>query len=409
MTKVLNSIIIVLFSLIIVIIVFTSLFIYWYHPHSLFQLAIPSPSPMNTVCNPSGVQKNSNGAYTLTQLTTDPQGSVVSFQDQSCVIHLLGVNQGGLFLGHAGHPGTQAIIWEKNALHGNIVREALNAYWFNTDIFVPDQNIHFQQWLDTVIHWEEQQGNYVILDLATQFRNPPCGGKGNHTPCPSQNQANKNIPLDPTEKSDYQPTALVALTALAKKYGTDPAVIFDVWNEPSKHELTDEQTFINDMAARIQTVKTYAPNSIIMVYERALDDSMSRQYTTLPTHNILIDSHIYSSQWQPQDTLQKVTYAHQHGQAFIIGEWGGKPGQPSPAKLIPFLQTNNISATYFDASNLVNNADNPTNLNVIGQSVASGYQSIFSGINEFTLPQSSASPANPPSKVKGKRKNKGNI
>jgi hypothetical protein len=67
-----------------------------------------------------------------------------------------------------------------------------------------------------------------------------------------------------------------------------------------------------------------------------------------------------------------------HGQAFIVGEWGGKPGKPEPSVLIPFVKQNNLAACYFIASYIVvGKPDNPNGLNAAGQGVAAGYATIL--------------------------------
>src|SRR5258708_5114415 len=218
------------------------------------QSSSPTPRSKGNGC---GSTRNPGGTYTFSRLHV-ANGKIVD--ENNCAIHLLGVNMGGLYLSSAGHASPSGISWYTQHIPMNIVREAYNAYWWNTDVYVPDERMHFRQWLETVVKWQEQQGNYVILDNASQFHNPPCGddGMGYHVSlCPSQNQASKNIPPDPTEKSSYQPTALTALASLAKLYGNDPAIIFDVWNEPSNSELQglSEQTYLQYMNERINTVR----------------------------------------------------------------------------------------------------------------------------------------------------------
>lgn len=261
----------------------------------------------------------------------------------------------------------------------NIVREAFNAYWWQTDVYVPDAHMHFRQWLQTVVQWQKQNGNYVILDLSTQFHNPPCGA-GANVPCPSQSQASKNNPPNPQEKSIYQPTALSALTDLAKLYAHNPQIIFDVWNEPSNKEIKSisMQTFFQDMNQRIDTVRQYAPDSIVMVYQQGIDQLESGAVPDYTQKNILFDTHIYKAKWSPSDSMPLVNFAHTHGQAVIVGEWGGTPGKPDPSAMIPFVKENNLATCYFIANDLLTgNATNPTGLNNIGQAISSGYSTII--------------------------------
>jgi len=328
-------------------------------------------------CNGQGVTKNADGSYTFSWLHVNSQGQVVDAHN--CLVHLLGMNMGGLFLSSAGHQPPSSISWFKQHIPMNVVREAINTYWWDTNVYVPNAHMHFQQWLETVINWQKQNGNYVIIDAATEFHNPPCG-TGLSVPCPSQDQANKNNPPNPEEQSTYQPTPLQALTDLAKMYGNDPQIIFDVWNEPSPKEISgiSMQTYFQDMNQRINAVRQYAPNSIVMVYENGLQQIMSGQYPMYTQKNLMFDTHIYAAHWTPGNTTSLVSFVHAHGDAFIVGEWGGKPGKPDPGVMIPFLQQNDVEACYFGANDLASGGGAaPVELNSIGQAVASGYGSIL--------------------------------
>lgn len=341
-------------------------------------------------CNNSGVMKIANGSYTFAKLAVDAHGNVVDAGNPSCIIHLLGFNMGGTFLADANGttnlPGLEQYMqfFTTNTLT-NVVRVNYQSYWWNTDVYVPTARMHYKQWLQTYIKLHEQAGHYVILDTGPQYHNPPCGNDGmgvNITSCPSQNQATKNIPQDPTESIYYQPPALQSIADLAKLYANDPAIIFDPWNEPASKTQISEQSFMQDMQQRINTVRQYAPNMLLMVYERALIDIINGQFPELTQPNIMFDAHIYSGNWNPNaGDAASVAFAHAHGQAFIVGEWGGSPGLPSPSVMIPFLKSNGVESTYFEAGNVITGKLlMPGSFNSIGQSVAQGYQSIFGAV-----------------------------
>jgi hypothetical protein len=133
--KAMNSIIVVMFAFLILAITATLLFMHYYLP----QVSIALPSLPNqdssSLCDHTGVQKHADGSFSFSPLTINPEGDIIDANNTGCNIYLLGVNQGGLFLGHAGNPSSQAIAWEKSALHINVVREAYNAYWYNTPEF----------------------------------------------------------------------------------------------------------------------------------------------------------------------------------------------------------------------------------------------------------------------------------
>jgi hypothetical protein len=346
-------------------------------PTGVASPTVPSGTGTTGTCNGKGVVRNADGSYHFSRLHVNGQGAIVD--SSNCIVHLVGLNMGGLFLAAAGHPSLQSIQWFKQQIPMNVVREAFNTYWWQTNVYVPNEHMPYQEWLKTVVKWQEQSGNYVILDAATQFHNPPCG-TGVNVPCPSQNQATKNIPQNPQEKSIYQPPALAALSDLAKIYANDPAIIFDVWNEPSNKQITgiSISTFFQDMNQRINTVRQYAPDAIVMVYQQGLSQIQSGAVPNYTQKNILFDTHIYQANWSPSDTQPLVNYAHTHGQAVIVGEWGGNAGTPVPSVLIPFLKENNVEACYFISSYIVvGKADNPSGLNASGQGVAAGYATIL--------------------------------
>ena len=333
--------------------------------------------------NGCGETQNSNGSFTFSPLHVS-NGKIVD--QNNCAVPLVGLNMGGLFLGAAGHADPTVLSWYSQNIPMNVVREAYNAYWWDTDVYVPNEKMHFRQWLETVVKWQEQQGNYVILDNATQFHNPPCGddGMGYHVSlCPSQNQAQKNTPPDPTELSSYQPTALAALADLAKIYANDPAVIFDVWNEPSNSELKGMswQTYSASMNDRINTVRRYDPHALVMVFDHDLSYIESGKFSNFTQPNLIWDSHIYSPNWNPDNGMaDNVAFARSHGQAYIIGEWGGMNGQPTPDTLMPFISANTVASTYFFSTYLINGGEqHPKSLNSIGQALAASYGSILQG------------------------------
>jgi hypothetical protein len=91
----------------------------------------------------------------------------------------------------------------------------------------------------------------------------------------------------------------------------------------------------------------------------------------------MYDSHIYHANFKVADLTKAIAFAHSHGQAYVIGEWGGVPGQPDPTVLMPLLRANNVNATYFGAEDL-SDGKHPTDLNKIGQAVNAQYTLTFS-------------------------------
>lgn len=367
-------------------------------------------------CNNTGVTRNSIGTYSFAHLVVDSTGNIVNADSRTCKIHLYGVNWGALFLESAQHIDSSTIAWYTSHLHINIVREAYNAYWWNTDVYVPNQKMHFRQWLQTVVKWDEENGNYVILDNATQFHNPPCGNDSNGYNikfCPSQDQSTKNNPSDSTENAWYEPTALTALKSLAQIYAKDPAIIFDVWNEPAYWEVQgiDTKTYFQSMNERIDTVRKYAPNALIMIFDRFAPDMISGKYPNYIQPNLMWDNHIYTPLDTSNHDHQFINFAKVNGQAFIDGEWGAADGIPDPStQMIPFLKETNANSAYFQAGFLAaDHPNHPTALNSIGYALAKGYANLFGNPTsisrisnfspQFDLLQNYPNPFNPSTEI----------
>ena len=169
----------------------------------------------------------------------------------------------------------------------------------------------------------------------------------------------------------------------------DPAILFDVWNEPAPGETKmpvpgsnppirapiSEDTFMADMRDRVSAVSNVTTSHLSIVYVRALNDIINNHYPIFSQPNIMYDNHIYHSNYDNNQLLSLINYAHSHSQAFVIGEWGGAPGQPAPSTFLPILRANNTNDTYFAGGDLYDGSKkNPTTLNAIGQAVDAQYQ-----------------------------------
>lgn len=394
-----NSKIIALFLLIIIVIILPVIIVFL-KQHQIYKQEAASPT-----CNDTGVSKDSSGNYVFAKLAVDSNGNIVDANNPTCIIYLLGLNLAGTFLGNA--QGTtnltgllQYFQFFTQNTYTNIARVNYNSAWWINDVYVPDAHMHYKAWMQSFIKIQEQAGHYVMLDTGPQFNNPPCGNDGMGVVvniCPAQNQAQRNIPLNPMEQTAYEPVALQGLTELSKIYANDPAILYDIMNEPlagttntctaTNGTVTctpiSEATFMQDMNERINAVRQNTPSAIIIVFERALNDIMGVSGQSFPNFtqgNIGFDSHIYAttSSWNQTQTAQKVAFAHKNGEAYFFNEWGAKSGQPDPATMTAFLSKNGVESAYFTAGDLITgNTQNPGSLNSIGQAVAAGYKSIF--------------------------------
>jgi hypothetical protein len=370
----------------------------------------PAPSPSGSAVGHTGggcgVKKNSNGTYTFSWLHVSSDGKIVD--GSGCIVNLVGVNMGALFLGDAGvgmggpQGVPQEIAWFKQHFPMNLVRVNFNSLWWDQNVFVPRANMHFQQWLQQYVKWQEQAGNYVQLDEGPHFPEPPCGGSV--TLCPSQDQGKRDYQANPNQttaqelESNIDP-GVRAWADIARIYANDPAVIYDAWNEPTINNLG---AFFQDMNTLINTIRAANPRALVVVYRHGLSKIMAGRFPDYQQPNLVIDAHIYDGfrgaspatgkpcsepgqpEWTPANSgiSGEVAFAQQHGHAYIINEWGGCYDMPGyHQQIISFAKADHIALAYFTAGNLVTTTSGggaaSWQLNDNGRLVQSGYAGLL--------------------------------
>lgn len=344
-----------------------------------------------------GVRKNADGSYHFSRLHTDTIGDVVD--DSGCVAHLLGLNMGGLFLSTAFTPDATSVAWYKRTFQINIARVDYNAYWWNTDVYVPKYGMHFRQLLQGFVKNLEANGIYVELDNDTAFTEPPCGNdyKGVQiTFCPSQDQGRKDYHQRPSaqtaqELEEYQPTALQALSSLSKLYANDAAVLFNVWNEPGKYifALNDVQHRVPYTQARIGVVRANDPQALIFVFATyPKEDGMYSEA------NLVFDFHVYptfagvspathtscqTTGWNYTTLQSFITPLRLSGRASIIGEWGHCYDDPAyNQQILSIALANNAGLIYFHAGEVAQGPQDSPHINANGVLVQKDYETIYS-------------------------------
>jgi hypothetical protein len=346
-----------------------------------------------------GVKRNSDGTYTFSWLHVSADGQIVDEKD--CRVPLVGFNMGGLFIKDAGGKATLSKIQRyKQNFPMNVARINFNSRWWDYDVYVPSAGMHYRAWLQKYIGWQKQVGNYVMLDKGPHFAEPPCDSSDLKL-CPNQDQGIRDYKANPNaetarELEDYIGYDIAALSDLAKLYANDPALLYDVWNEPTLKNLP---AFYQDMNTLINTVRRQNPASLIIVYQRGYREIVSNEYPDYMQSNLVIDAHVYpnfngtspatgqschspgKSGWTPQnsnlDTL--VQFAHNHGHAFIINEWGGCYDIPEYHQVITsYAKAQGIGLVYFEAGNvLANRNTNALVVNDNGRLVQQAYADIL--------------------------------
>lgn len=342
------------------------------------------------------VTKKSDGTYQFSWLHVDTKGDIVD--PNNCVVLLLGWDSVGAFLGNGGSLGKSG---GNPLVHINLVRVAFNSRWYESDVYVPDQRMHYKAWMQKIVSTLESRGNYVMLDANTTFFEPPCGNDGMGTKitfCPAEGQGtlDYNNAASPYYHNVgglplYQPIAAQALTDLAKLYANDPAVLFDVWNEPGGYIFTLPNSIKSrfaDMNERINDVRQYDPQALVFVFSAGLKEDLSYKQS-----NLVFDFHDYptfkgtspvthtncdTSSSNLTKQQQNFTALRNAGKALFIGEWGGCYDIPSyNQQILSLAKTNNAGLAYFDESALFTKSNGTKQLNANGVLVQQDYNSLF--------------------------------
>jgi hypothetical protein len=364
------------------------------------EMAVPLPrataGQARSACN--SISRNPNGSYSFSWLHVSSSGQIVDVHN--CPVLLAGFNMGDLSYGDA-DAGIKlsTVQWYKRTFPMNVVRVQFNARWWDKNVYVPGAHEAYRNWLRQYVSWQEQVGNYVILDNGPHFAEPPCGGRVSF--CPTQDQGEKDYQSDPNPETakgleTYLGFDLPAWKDLATLYAHDPAMLYDAWNEPAFGDLP---TLYSDMNSLINTIRASNPNALIFVYRHGFRKIMSGKYPDYSQPNLVIDLHIYPSfngtspatnrscvehgrpGWSPQTSgiNALVQFARSHGQAVIIGEWGGCYDLPRYDRLlVSYAQASGIGLIYYREKDVLTNSDiKHPHINSNGLQVRAAYAALL--------------------------------
>ena len=202
-----------------------------------------SASPTCPPTPSSGVTRAADGTFQFDPLHVDPAGLLVD--PDGCEVRLVGLDVGAAFQGRGAEFSLDHLASLQAQFPFNIVRLSFNTRWWVQDAYLPDQRIHYQASLQSAVAQLEQLGLYVELDANTAFFEPPCGNDHQGTDvrlCPSEDQGERDYQAHPSPDLAEglriaQPIAVEALADLAARYANDPAILFDVWNEPADYQF----------------------------------------------------------------------------------------------------------------------------------------------------------------------------
>ena len=292
--------------------------------------------------------------------------------------------------------GDQDYAAQNQLLSMNLVRIFVNANWWNNNVQVPIANVTYQSYIDTLIQRAKKYGNYVLILKAGQFPDAPCGANGQNCPAPNQGdlncQANASLCTAQDTTGNNIDAAFTFWNNFARKYATDPAVLYDTWED--MHGI-DNNTWSNNQNELIAAIRTYTPQSLIFVEDTgtAFESIAAGTLPDLAWSNIVWNFHIYNAStaactepaspryanWS-QNFDPLVNYAQQNGHAVAITEWGGcNDSEPYHTNITSYAKTHSIVLAYFDSSNLITQSGGSFQLTAVGSKVAQAFSAIAAG------------------------------
>jgi Cellulase (glycosyl hydrolase family 5) len=354
-------------------------------PHSPIQNVIP----FRSVCHYAGVSKDSNGAYHFSWLHVDSSTGYI-MDAHNCIVDLHGFNSAGTEFadGVSPFPGlnSQRLTWFNTMFKMNYIRLNLNVGWWNSDVYVPNAQMHYRAWIQQWISWAEQNGDYVLLNRTNEYQLPPCGGT--ITYCPAQGELSDLDDAYPQQQFNaghLLDQTLAFWNSIVSLYKNDPAILYNDWNE--LHDI-NAATWLQVHTTLIATIRAINPRSLIVLGSNDWNNTMSPiingQVPDLNYPNLVYDWHIYdgksgllegipctqgtSYMWAHwgAESMREFASAQQHGHGAMINEWGGCLDDPQyNTALSTFAASHHIGMAYYMAGNVVNNAWTAINANGI--------------------------------------------
>jgi uncharacterized protein (TIGR03437 family) len=310
---------------------------------------------------------------------------------------LRGLNRSGTGSGNADANATdQEYAAQNQLLSMNVVRLFVNAAWWTSNVNVPIANLAYQSYIDQLIQRAKKYGNYVVILKAGQFPDAPCGADGKNCPAPNQGdlncQANASVCAAQDTTGNTIDTAFGFWAAFAKKYATDPAILYDTWED--MHGI-DANTWSNDQNELIAAIRTYSPQALIFVEDTgtAFESIVAGSLADFAWSNLIWNFHLYAgpagtcnepaspraANW-PQNFDPLVSYAQKHGHAAGIMEWGGcNDSEPYHTNITSYAKAHAVALAYFDNTYLLAPSGSTFQLTATGAKVAQAYTAIAAG------------------------------
>jgi hypothetical protein len=345
--------------------------------------SVPSLKPMQSptlqnipvnrsVCRTAGVSRNSDGSYNFSWLHVDARTGYI-MDARNCVVDLRGFNTIGTEFGDgtSGLPGLtpQPLTWFNSMFDWNYLRLNINVGWWNSDVYVPRAQMRYRAWVQQMITWAEQNGDYIVLTRTNEYQLPPCGGTITYCPMQSEpSDIDNTFPQQQFNAGRLLDHTLAFWNSIVPLYKNDPAILYNDWNE--LHNI-DATSWLKVHTTLINTIRSINPRSLIMLggndWNNTMNPLTSAQAPDLSYPNLVYDWHIYDgkvgqpnsymwARWGAESNRQ-FTFAQQHGHGAVINEWGGSFDDPAYNNaLTSYAASHHIGMAYYAAGNVVNNS-----------------------------------------------------
>lgn len=150
--------------------------------------------------------------------------------------------------------------------------------------------------------------------------------------------------------------AIPALEEIAKRYGDEPGILYEICNEPNGD--TDYEDVKNYADQVIPVIRKYAPNAVILVGTPRFCTSLSDAIEDpIEYPNVMYTYHYYAGLSDCRFAMKEISKGLDHGLPVFISEWGIDGEEATKAQVedtksfLDFLDQKNISWVNWSLSN----------------------------------------------------------
>lgn len=152
--------------------------------------------------------------------------------------------------------------------------------------------------------------------------------------------------------------AISTFKEVAKRYGDEPGIIYEICNEPNGDTTYDDIVRYADQV--IPVIRRYAPNALILVGTPNFCTSLSEAVENpMQYQNIMYTYHFYAGVSDCKYAIEEISRGLENGLPVFISEWGldhykeakHEQGWKDTITFLDFLKENNISWINWSLSN----------------------------------------------------------